>query len=195
MDPIKREREVDQWLDMALSQYGNVESRTGLESRVLASLQAERNRIASRRRWWWAVGTVAAAVAIVAVVWVGENGRKKNAGGVAKTSRTHQKEVQSAIEPRPVPQAAQPAKEVAQRSPANRPSRVLAVGATPKLDQFPSRRSLSGEELLLVRRLNEQSDKEALLEAGATRAEGDLSVDSLEIHPLEIPDIEISERN
>jgi hypothetical protein len=196
MDPIEREHAADQWLDSALSQYGNAEPRTGLESRVLANLQAERNRMASRRPWWWAVGAVAAAAAIVAVVWIGENSRRRNPERVAETSTpTHHEEARRSIEPAPVPvpQAAHSAKEVVQRRPANQPSHELAVAATPKLDQFPSRRSLSGDELLLVRRLNEPSDKEALLGAGATRAEGDLSIDSLEIRPLQIPDIESSE--
>jgi hypothetical protein len=191
-----KDRDVEQWLDAALSQYGNVEPRTGLDSRVLANLQAERNRLASRQRWWWAVGAVAAAVAIAAVVGIGENSRRRNPERVAETSMpTHHEEARRSIEPAPVPvpQAARSAKEVAQQRPANQPSHELAVAATPKLDQFPSRRSLSGEELLLVRRLNEPSGKEALLGAGATRAEGDLSIDSLEIRPLQIPDIESSE--
>ncbi len=194
MDPTNREHDVEQWLDGALSQYGKAEPRTGLESRVLANLEAERDRMASRRRWWWAVGAVAAAAAIVAVVWLEENSRKKNPADMAGTPTTiHHEDAQKAIEPGPVPQAAHPGKESAQRRLANQPSRELAVAAAPKLDQFPSRRSLSGEELLLVRRLNEQSDKVALLEAGATRAEGDLSIDSLEIRPLQVPDIETSE--
>jgi len=194
MDPIKRDDDVEQWLDSALSQYGKVEPRIGLESRVLASLQAESNRITSRRRWWWAIGAVAAAVAIVAVVWVGDNGRKKDAEGVAKTSMpTHHEEAQGSIEPGPSQQAVRPAKVVAQRRPAHQPSRKLAVAATPKLDQFPSRRKMSDEELLLVRRLNEQSNKEALLGSTPSPEEDDLSIGSLEIRPLQIPDIEVSE--
>ena len=68
MDPGDGEREVEQWLDAALGQYGKVEPRTGLESRVLANLQSDRTRIATRRRWWWAAGTVPVAAAIVAAV-------------------------------------------------------------------------------------------------------------------------------
>jgi len=194
VDPTNRDRDVEQWLDAALSQYGKAEPRTWLDRRVLANLQAERNRLASRQRWWSAVGAVAAAVAIAAVVWIGENSRRRNPERVAETSTPiDHEEARRSIEPAPVPQAAPSAKEVVQRRPANQPSHELALAATPKLDQFPSRRSLSGEELLLVRRLNEPSDKEALLGAGATRAEGDLSIDSLEIRPLQIPDIESSE--
>jgi hypothetical protein len=194
MDPTKREHDVEQWLDSALGQYGKAEPRTGLESRVLATLQVERNRITSRRRWWWAMGAAAAAVAIVAVVWVGENGSTKNAAGVAQSSMpTHHEDVQSSIEPGPVQQAVHPAKQVAQRRPAHQPSRELAVAATPKLDQFPSRRNMSERELLLARRLNEQSSEEASLEFTPSPEDVDLSIGSLEIRPLQIPDIEISE--
>jgi hypothetical protein len=68
----------------------------------------------------------------------------------------------------------------------------MAVATAPKLEQFPSRRNLSEEESLLVLRLNKQPSEAALLE-NATRAEVDLSIDSLEIRPLQIPDIEVSE--
>ncbi len=53
MDPIKREPDIDQWLDAALSQYAKAEPRAGLEGRVLATLQAERNRVGLKRNWWW----------------------------------------------------------------------------------------------------------------------------------------------
>lgn len=206
MDPMNissressKEREVDQWLDAALNQYGKTEPRTGLESRVLASLQAERNRMASRRRWWWwAAGTVTALAVILVAAWIGESGRGRKPVNTARTSTTPSGEVPGSIQPLSAPRVTHPAKgypaiQEAERRPTNRLLRDLAASSAPKLDQFPSRRKLSEEESLLVRRLNEQSDKEALLESTATRAEVDLSIDSLEIRPLQIPDIEISE--
>ena len=45
MDPNDKTREIDQWLESGLRQYTNIEPRTGLESRVLAKLQAEHNQI------------------------------------------------------------------------------------------------------------------------------------------------------
>jgi hypothetical protein len=194
MDPINKERDVDQWLESALSQYGKAEPRVGLESRVLANVQAERNRIASRRPWWWAIGTAAALAAVVAVVWVGENSRKRNPASVVETSTTTQhEEARRAIQPGPAPHSANTAKESAQSRPARRPIGDLVVASTPKLDQFPSRRNMSEGESLLAQRLKEQSNKEALLEFTPIPEEVDLSIDDLEIRPLEIPDIEISE--
>ncbi len=194
MDPINKEREIDQWLESALSQYGKAEPRSGLESRVLANLRAERNRIASARRWWWALGTAVALAVVVAAVWVGERGRERNAASTAGTSTTiHREKASVPIPPEPAAQVTHPAREVTQRRPANRPFHDLAVARTPKLEQFPSRRNLSEGDLLMVRYLNEPSNKKALREATATRAEVDLSIGSLEIRSIDIPDIEISE--
>jgi hypothetical protein len=196
MDPVNRERDVDvdQWLESALSQHGKAEPRTGLENRVLANLKAERNRIASRRPWWWPLGAVAASVAIVAALWLGESSRKRNPGTVAETSTTTQREeVHEPAQPGPPSQIAHTARDVAQHRPAHWPIHDLAGKRTPKLDQFPSRRNMSEGESLLARLLKEQSNKEALLESTPIREEVDLSIDSLEIRPLEIPDIEISE--
>lgn len=194
LDPTKREHEIEQCLDLAISQYGKAEPRSGLESRVLAGLQAERSRITSRRHWWWAGGAITAAVAIVALAWAGANGRTKNPGVVARTSMpSRHEEAQRSIEPVRAQQAVHPAKEVAHRRPANQPSCETPVAATPKLDQFPSRRRMSEGELLLARRLSEQTNTEALFESTPSDWDVDLSVGSLEIRPLQIPDIEISE--
>lgn len=198
-EPIPRECDLNQWLESTLGQCGKAEPRSGLENRILASLQAERSRRASRRSWWWTIATTAAFAAIVAAVWVGESGRVRKPVKTAGTSTTPSEEFRGSIQPVPAPRVAHPAKgfpasQVAGRTPVNRGAlRDLAASSAPKLEQFPSPRNLSGEELLLVRRLNEQSDNEALLQATATRAEVDLSIDSLEIRPLQIPDIEISE--
>ena len=151
MDPIKRDRDVDQWLESALSQYTKAEPRAGLESRVCANLQAERNRIASRHRWWWVVGTAAALAAILAVVWVGGGDRKRNARSAAGASMTTNREApRDSIQPRAAPQVARPQREVAQRRPANRPMRDLALARMPKLAQFPSPQPLSEQEKILA---------------------------------------------
>ncbi|MGO9346956.1 MAG: hypothetical protein ACLPZJ_11305 [Terriglobales bacterium] len=202
MDPmnVNEEREVDRWLESALSQYGKAEPRTGLESRVLASLQAERKRIASQGRWWWAAGTVTALAVILVAAWIGESDRERKPVNTAGTSTTPTEEFRGSIQPVPAlrmahPANGYPASPVAKRGVVIHPLRDLAASSAPKLEQFPSPRNLSKKESLLVRRLNEQTQKEALLETTATRAEVDLSIDSLEIRPLQIPDIEISESN
>ncbi len=152
MDPMKREREVDEWLEAGLRQYGKAEPRVGLENRVLASLQVERNRMAAPSRWWWLV-TATALAAMVVAVWVWQSGRVARPGnaGIA----TAQREERRPIEPPQVPQIARPdgttaAKQVAARRPGKRPSRDVTVAATPKLEQFPSPRPLSEQEQILM---------------------------------------------
>ena len=69
MDTEDRNKQIDKWLDTALAEYGNTEPRSGLETRVLANLGAERER---RRtlwvRWWPALAAVAAMVLVFAVL-------------------------------------------------------------------------------------------------------------------------------
>lgn len=194
MDPINKDRDIDQWLKSALRQYGKAEPRSGLESRVLANLRAERDRIASAHRWWWAAGMAAALAVIVAAVWIGESGRERNPASAAGASTTiHRVEARLPIPPEPAAQVTHPAKEVTQPRPLRRPMRDLATAKMPKLEQFPSPRNLTEEDLLIVRYLNGPSNKTTMLEASATRAKVDLSIGSLEIRSIEIPDIEISE--
>ena len=207
MDPNDKTREIDQWLESGLRQYTNIEPRTGLESRVLAKLQAEHNQIASGHRWWWAIGTATALAAIVAAVWLGESSRESHPPGMAETSTTHREEAHALVQSGPPPQIAHPATDVARHELAHRPIhdpiQDLAANRAPKLDQFPSLRNMSKEESLLVRRLlvrpllierlNEPSGEEALPESTPSPEEVDLSIGSLEISPLETPDLDISE--
>lgn len=176
MDPMERERDVDRWLDSALSQLGKAEPRAGLESRVLANLQAERDRLASRRRWWWAAGAATALAAVVLAVWVGESARERNRGGTAGTSTTHSEEARRSMRPRPAPQATAPQvaanqvtasrvadapREVAQRGPANGP--IRRVAGTPKLAQFPSPQPLSEQEKILASYVAQYPETAALV--------------------------------
>lgn len=153
MDPIERERDMNQWLESALGQYSKAEPRPGLENRVLANLQAERNRIASRRRWW-AAGTAAALAAMMAAVWIGESARERSPVPTVGKSSSHQEEFRASIQAGTTPQAAPlarayTAREVAKRKPANRPMHY-AAGTTPKLAQFPSPQPLSEQERILM---------------------------------------------
>jgi hypothetical protein len=171
MDPSERERDVDQWLESALSQYGKAEARAGLENRVLANLRAERNRIATRRRWWWAAGTATALAAILVVVWVGGSLRERNPGSTAGTSMTTRREAaRGSIQPRPALQAAERATDVGQRAPANRLVRDLAVVRPPKLAQFPSPQPLSEQEKILVSYVTKYPKHAALVAQARTEA-------------------------
>jgi hypothetical protein len=186
---MERQRDIDRWLDSALSQFGKAEPRAGLESRVLANLQAERNRIASGRRWWWALGAATALAAVVLAVWVGESARERNLGSTAGNSTRHREEARVSIQPGPAPQTAapkvaasqvaRPAREVAQRRPANRPIRHVA--GTPKLAQFPSPQPLSEQEQILMSYVAQYPETAALVaQAGAEALQRDREEEAAE---------------
>src|SRR5437763_3693525 len=61
----------DELLDKALEEFGRTEPGAGLESRVLANLRIERERLPRARRWWWALGSAFAIVAVAVAIWVG----------------------------------------------------------------------------------------------------------------------------
>ena len=169
MDPGDGEREVEQWLDAALGQYGKVEPRTGLESRVLANLQSDRTRIATRRRWWWAAGAVPVAAAIVAAVWFGKGSipmipprtietstvtRRDNAG-VSRPS-IHPSQVDRRPQEPPPPRR------------AKRPNRDFAPVKAPKLEQFPSPSPMNEQEKMLARYVQEFPQRAALVARAQT---------------------------
>src|SRR5207237_10794981 len=63
--------QFDRWLDSALQNYGNVQPRVGLESRIMANLAAQKAGMAARRRWWLAVVTAAATAVVAIAAWFG----------------------------------------------------------------------------------------------------------------------------
>jgi hypothetical protein len=161
MDPIEKKREVEQWLDEALHDYGMIEPRAGLEGRVLASLHAEDIRLASQRRWWWALGTAVALATIVMAVWMGESSRERNLQSAAKTSPTAHREERESVPPDTVAKIVRSTKQGLTR-PADRP-RGMAMPRTPKLDHFPSQAPMSEQERLLARYVQTFPEKAALV--------------------------------
>ena len=62
---------LDQWLDRALQQYGDIEPRAGLEMRILGNLDSEERKQVQRRAWIAASVCAAVAVIVAAVLIVG----------------------------------------------------------------------------------------------------------------------------
>lgn len=173
MDPIERDREVDQWLDAALSQYGKAEPRAGLEGRVLASLQAERSRIASGRRWWWAAGTVAATAAITLAVWLGHGYRARTPDGVGTTARHDagggdRPTPYPEVHPAPRQPVAQLARRALPRPLAQRMTRTPEVADAARLERFPAPTPLSDQEKLLARYVQQFPHRAALIARAQT---------------------------
>ena len=164
MEPKDNERIADRWLDVALKQYGIAEPRAGLEGRVLANLQAEKESLAGRRNWWPAVAACAVVAVVVGVLFLmreHSKARKQIAGG-QMTINQPQGPLTSRREPevKTVPVAA-PRRKSAQSKRLH-----LAETSEPRLAQFPAPRPLTRQEQLLVRYVHERPE-EAKREAQA----------------------------
>ena len=149
----------DEWLDKALQEYGDAKPRQGLEDRLLATLQAQQ-RMHTRRAWVWALGGVAATIFLVLFPWRGlghSDLGKRDALPVARASND------SAIDP-----PAQILPLISQK-PKPRTGKRLHPAVTedngsPRLERFPSSRSLSAEELAVMQ-YAERYPQEAMLVA------------------------------
>ena len=141
------DRQLDRWLDGALRQFGLAEPRSGLESRILATLAMERT--ANSRTWRWCL-VLASVAGLVTVLWLG-NGHP----GVRKPERISNREIPvgagNGRVPQLMPRAVnQPA--VRKQSSSRRVHEMHASTAVNerRLDQFPSQRPFSRDELLFV---------------------------------------------
>ncbi|MGA8301013.1 MAG: hypothetical protein WCB53_03025 [Terriglobales bacterium] len=183
------ESDVDRWLDDALAVYAKAEPRAGLEGRVLAQLQAERedaerSRVALRRGWWLALRVVTATGLAVIAVWVWQSGRDARQHVTAKKSATSQKETvretvqgvsdsPSAVSPVTVQRGSGRLAEthppvLATKHRAIRPRSNQALAAAPKLDQFPSPRPLSEQEQILMSYVARYPESAALVAQART---------------------------
>ncbi len=163
---------LDRALDAVLAKYAAVEPRVGIEERILARLRSEQDRTVKRAWWQWsAVGAVAALLVLTfAMAW--------RSGKPAKNLVQHSSAPAESIEqPSPPPTIAKHASSpilllATRRNHAGKRHSVpLAAGSDePKLDQFPSPRPLTDEEIALAHYVH-NFPKEALLIARAQQQE------------------------
>jgi hypothetical protein len=177
MDPFKNERNrnVDEWLESKISEYGKVEPRAGLDGRILANLEAERHRIAARSRWWWTIGTAAAMASIAMLLWAGHSSQGRNTRSIARSSTAsstassstrHSENSHKSIQTPPQvgpPVGEAPLREAAMSGSARRPIRDLARAVAPKLEQFPSSQPLSEQEQMLMSYVEEYPERAAFI--------------------------------
>jgi hypothetical protein len=162
---IKHRDRFDELLDKALRQYGNIEPRIGLETRILANIRAAGNRSHWRHTWLVAATVTAALVISMAIgIWHQVLTPKQNVPAPA-VSQDAMKEVNSATIPRN-PRLVKP--RTSRRRQRSIPGSNLGSPDSPRLDKFPSPLPLSQEELLLAR-YAEHFPKEALLVAQKQR--------------------------
>lgn len=136
---------LDEWLDKALQQYGNAEPGIGLESRILANLEAAGKHafFGYSLRWLLASGS---AAALLLGIWFGIWHRPQvtpdgePAQPMAQVAERVLPKITPAVRPRPTPKKSALARQN---------TLALQSARGPKLDHFPSSRSLSEQELLL----------------------------------------------
>jgi hypothetical protein len=173
---------LDRELDAALAKYAAIEPRAGLEDRVLAILHSEREHSAARVWWRWPALGVAAAVLVLAAVFL-----LRRAGNPAPAITAHQPAATSQGDKQPGTRIAtndaripvRPTAPVVAKRPAThsvRPARA-AFASGRRLDQFPSARPLSHEEKLLVRYVRD-FPQDAVMIAQA-QAESEKEMDQL----------------
>lgn len=140
--------ELECMLDAALTKYGAVEPRMGLEERVLASLLAKQTKVPHAAWWKWGLAGVAIAVLAVAAA-VGWKSGKTTPSVIA----THLSAIpwsSTAPETRARgndENAIRPERHVANhKSIVHRSPATVAAAATPKLDQFPSPVPLNAQD-------------------------------------------------
>jgi hypothetical protein len=164
MDPNERERVIDQWLDAAMKQYGQVEPRAGLENRVLAHVRAER-RTAQQWRWWPALAALTAILLLAAGIFVVKS---KDNGVQSSLAKGNNVLEQTPPRPRQMGSQIQEATHPNVRPVVPNPVRSyrVEVAAAARREQFPTPQPLSQQEAMLARYI-EQFPREASLMAQA----------------------------
>lgn len=166
------DKNLDRWLDGALQRYGNVEPRTGLESRILANLEAAAQVRRHGRGWWWAWGAAALMACIAVAMWVGIDMHHLTKRTVATTNPATVGASAKGSQPAPLQVAHLPHRVKRHSIPPN-----IEAAKQPRLEQFPSARPLSEQEQLLARYVRELPE-EAVLVAQA-QAESQKELDRL----------------
>ena len=140
---------LDQWLDHVLDEYGDVEPRLGLETRILASLAEQKTRAVKRTRWLWAFAGVAAGLAVV-TMWVSmSTGRHRTPAGNLANNNTRSQQNNPALSTDSESQVRSSMAESSRNR--SRPARGARLAKSPRLSQFPSARGLTTQEQLLAR--------------------------------------------
>lgn len=172
MEAKEWEQFADEWLERALKQRGTAEPRPGLETRILASIQAERARVLRQTWAWRPVWLSVAAVLLIAVIVLVRRTPEKisslsvaNHVGSPSVSKSPGHGAVAAVRKSPTH--------------ASRQS-----DSAPRLEQFPSPQPLSEQEEILARYL-QQFPREAALVAQA----------QTQLSKQEMMEQEISEEN
>jgi hypothetical protein len=184
-DPLSRE------LNAALAKYSAVEPRAGLENRVLANLQAQRDHVLARSWWRWSFGSATAmfiALAIIVASLAGRSGKthapvtryhstttapvvaqsgQRNAqDGSGRNNAERNSTEKNSTEKNDLERSIRPAGRPA----THRSPQLAGANAHPKLDQFPSPQPLSEQEKILASYIRNYPKNAILLARARTEA-------------------------
>jgi len=145
---------LERTLEAALSRYAAVAPRTGLEERVLANLQAEREKVQRFAGWHWSAAIGFAVVIVMAATLASRSSQSTHTRIVNQLPNHPSVTTQAPKESEPY--FVSNSRDAANTNTAN-PYRKkvhshaeVAKAALPKLDQFPSPRPLSEQEQILA---------------------------------------------
>ena len=193
-----KQDEFDRMLDAALAKYAAVETRTGLEERVLANLRAEQARVPDHAWWRWSAIAAVAAVIVVAMA-LSLRSHKPSHPVVANHPPTPiqaPKERGTEILSIAHRSGTRPARPSTGRKPEIRPSPPeVAIARAPKLEQFPSPQPLSEQEKLLQNYVAENPQQAVLLARARTEALRQDQLEEMNSFPSGDPARDSEERN
>lgn len=182
-----RDEELDRMIDAGLSTYA--EPRAGLEQRVLAAVDAEREQrvlAAQSPRWrMWAMGLATAACLLIAITVALRIGEAPQPAGRQANNGAHTPAMHRAIAPEARTQA--PVRIAAKRR--VRRSDEASLRRLPKKQLFPTPQPLSPEMQALVQYVANAPEKERKQFAQAqAQLDAPITIAPLRIAPLEIAD-------
>jgi hypothetical protein len=142
----------DERLDEALKQYSAAEPRAGLESRILANLASERERLNGRRwHWHWIAATLAFGIAVLVGSFLTRKPDYQRANVLNEAPITKGSQGMT-------PHGPSDYKTVVALRPTNhgKSQRPIEPARTePRFEQFPSPRPLNEQEEMLARYVRE----------------------------------------
>jgi hypothetical protein len=187
MNPEEHEHAAEQWVDEALTNYRVAVPRPGLETRVLAGLQARAER--QQRRWTFALTACAAVVLLAGLLASWPRSKPDAPANIATQAPpaetnaiTPVKTVTTQLQNANI----QPVHE--RRTTARKNSvRTPLLVADVKQERFPVSRPLSEQEQLLRIYLRQTPRQELVLIA--QQQQSALHIEDLSIPPIEIKDL------
>jgi hypothetical protein len=157
MELHDKNRSVDEWLDIALKQYGDAEPRSGLEGRVLAMIRFEHKQI-TMPRWnlWPALAGVAVLVVLGATIFLARGPRIKTVVVTTRQTSPHAEEIVAKTSASFVLSEKRTRSRTSERP-------MATISRIPHLSQFPSPQPLSEQEEILARYARENTQEAKLV--------------------------------